>query len=99
MFEYLRNHHISMNFLIPDNQITHLEPIGEGGYGKVFKAKWLSNPVAVKTYMKSGRLRKKNLENFLKEVKILNDLRHPNIVLYMGMCIQINRYSLVTEYL
>lgn len=66
MYEYLRNHKISMNFLIPENQITNLEQIGQGGYGKVFKAKWMSNPVAVKTYMKSGRIHKKGLENFLQ---------------------------------
>jgi|JI6StandDraft_1071083.scaffolds.fasta_scaffold08999_4 serine/threonine protein kinase len=76
-----------------------MEEIGEGGYGKVYKAKWMSNPVAVKTYLKAGRIHRESLDDFLKEVEILNNLRHPNVVLYMGMCIQISRYSLVTEYL
>lgn len=55
--------------------------------------------MAVKTYLKAGRIHRQSLDDFLKEVEILNNLRHPNVVLYMGMCIQINRYSLVTEYL
>lgn len=32
----------------------------------------------------------------MKEVAVLSDLKHPNIVLYMGMCITINHYQLVT---
>jgi hypothetical protein len=40
--------------------------IGEGGYGKVYKGKWMSNPVAIKTYLKAGRIHKKSLEDFLK---------------------------------
>jgi serine/threonine protein kinase len=59
----------------------------------------MSNPVAVKTYLKAGRIHRQSLDDFLKEVEILNNLRHPNVVLYMGMCIQISRYSLITEYL
>ena len=58
-----------------------MEEIGEGGYGKVYKAKWMSNPVAVKTYLKAGRIHRESLDDFLKEVEILNNLRHPNVVL------------------
>jgi serine/threonine protein kinase len=43
-----------------------MEQIGEGGYGKVYRAKWMSNPVAVKTYVKSGRIHRKSLDDFLK---------------------------------
>lgn len=35
----------------------------------------------------------------MKEVHILSDLKHPNIVLYMGLCITVNRYQLVTEFM
>lgn len=55
-------------------------------------------PVAVKDYMKAGRSHK-NREEFMKEVHILSDLKHPNIVLYMGLCITVNRYQLVTEFM
>jgi serine/threonine protein kinase len=35
----------------------------------------------------------------MKEVEIISDLKHPNIVLYMGMCITASRYTLITEYM
>lgn len=35
----------------------------------------------------------------MKEVHVLSDLKHPNIVLYMGLCITVNRYQLVTEFM
>ena len=43
-----------------------MEEIGEGGYGKVYKAKYMSDRVAVKTYVKSGRIHRKSLNDFLK---------------------------------
>ena len=35
----------------------------------------------------------------MKEVMIISDLKHPNIVLYMGICITADKFILVTEYL
>jgi serine/threonine protein kinase len=75
-----------------------LRELGEGAYGKVFLGKWLSNFVAVKTYVKRGRIHEKSLDDFLKEVEMINNFRHPNIVLYMGMTVEFNRYSMITEY-
>ena len=36
---------------------------------------------------------------FLKEVGVISNLRHPNIVLYMGVCWKKISYYLITEYL
>jgi hypothetical protein len=57
----------------------------------------MGTPVAVKDYIKTGRHQIQ--EDFLKELEILSDLKHPNIVLYMGICITADKYQLVTEYL
>jgi len=35
----------------------------------------------------------------MKELMIISDLKHPNIVLYMGICITADKFILVTEYL
>ena len=35
----------------------------------------------------------------MKEVDVLSDLKHPSIVLYMGICITADKYQLITEYL
>jgi serine/threonine protein kinase len=53
--------------------------------------------IAIKDYLKTGKHRHK--EDFMKELEIISDLKHPNIVLYMGMCITANKYTLITEYL
>jgi len=71
--------------------------IGEGGYGKVYKGKYIGQLIAIKDYMKTKR--HKHKEDFMKELMIISDLKHPNIVLYMGICITADKFILVTEYL
>lgn len=72
--------------------------IGGGGYGEVFKAKWVGTQVAIKRFGKR-HMSKKALKDFIKEIEMLNQLRHPNIVLYMGVSFDQQRlYYLVTEY-
>ena len=58
--------------------------IGRGGYGDVYKAKWMGTKVAVKRFGKRY-LTKKALKDFIKEIEMLHQLRHPNVVLYMGV--------------
>ncbi|VVA10305.1 PREDICTED: U-box [Prunus dulcis] len=68
--------------------------IGEGGYGKVYKCSLDHTPVAVKV-LRPDAVNKR--EEFLKEVEILSQLHHPNIVLLLGACPEIG--CLVYEYL
>lgn len=39
------------------------------------------------------------MADFLKEVEVISNLRHPNIVLYMGVCYKKFNYYLITEYI
>ena len=72
--------------------------VGGGGYGEVFKAQWMGTRVAVKRFGKRYMSRKA-LKDFIKEIEMLNQLRHPNIVLYMGVSFDRNRmYYMVTEF-
>ncbi|XP_062091076.1 U-box domain-containing protein 34 [Humulus lupulus] len=57
--------------------------IGEGGYGKVYKCSLDHIPVAIKV-LQNGADEKKH--EFLKEVEVLSQLHHPNIVLLLGAC-------------
>ncbi|KAM6583503.1 hypothetical protein CsatB_010505 [Cannabis sativa] len=57
--------------------------IGEGGYGKVYKCSLDHIPVAIKV-LQNGKDDKKH--EFLKEVEVLSQLHHPNIVLLLGAC-------------
>ena len=62
------------------------ELLGSGGYGDVFKASWLGTKIALKKFRKRSMTRHA-LKDFIKEIEMLNQLRHPNIVLYMGVSI------------
>ncbi|KAK9705456.1 hypothetical protein RND81_07G058700 [Saponaria officinalis] len=68
--------------------------IGEGIYGKVYKGCLDHTPVAIKVLQSDATDKK---EEFLKEVEILTQLHHPNIVLLLGVCPEIG--CLVYEYM
>uniref|UniRef100_A0A1J3GWA9 RING-type E3 ubiquitin transferase n=1 Tax=Noccaea caerulescens TaxID=107243 RepID=A0A1J3GWA9_NOCCA len=57
--------------------------IGEGGYGKVYKCTLDHTPVALKV-LKPDSIEKK--EEFLREISVLSQLRHPHVVLLLGAC-------------
>ncbi|KFK27262.1 hypothetical protein AALP_AA8G359100 [Arabis alpina] len=57
--------------------------IGEGGYGKVYKCSLDHTPVALKV-LKPDSVEKK--EEFLREISVLSQLRHPHVVLLLGAC-------------
>ena len=45
--------------------------IGRGGYGDVYKARWMGTKVAVKKFSKRY-MNRKELKNFIKEIEMLN---------------------------
>jgi len=71
-------------------EVVVKESIGKGMYGEVFKGYWRNTKVALKFFESSS-------EELQREVCLLKELRHPNIVLYMGVCL--DPPFLVTEYL
>lgn len=62
--------------------------VGGGGYGDVFKGTWEGAPVAIKKFGKRYLATKKALKDFIKEIEVVNQLRHPNIVQYIGVSIE-----------
>jgi len=63
--------------------------IGEGGFSVVYKGVWKSRQVAVKRlkvqYAEGGE---HHAEEFKREVELLSNLRHRNIVQYIGASLQ-----------
>lgn len=80
--------------LIEESKITFsTEVIGKGGQGIVTKGKYLGSEVAIKTLQKG-----KYDKTILKEVKLLESLRHPNIIFMMAVCSTITQFHIVMEY-
>eukprot|EP00026_Physarum_polycephalum_P003213 Phypoly_transcript_03223.p1 GENE.Phypoly_transcript_03223~~Phypoly_transcript_03223.p1 ORF type:complete len:636 (-),score=101.66 Phypoly_transcript_03223:501-2408(-) len=94
--------YVRPNFEIDSTDLEIQQEIGSGFYGKVFKGLWQAGtPVAVKRITNSmdkkiGELTKKN---FRLEMEMLMALRHPNIVLFLGVSIQSPNFYLVMEYM
>src|SRR5262249_20173178 len=63
------------------NRFEILEPLGEGGYGQVYRAydTHLDRHVALKV-LKPNRLGEKAMERFFREARAAARLDHPNIV-------------------
>ncbi|KAG5556653.1 hypothetical protein RHGRI_007058 [Rhododendron griersonianum] len=67
-------------------------------FGTVHRADWHGSEVAVKILMDQD-FHPERIREFLREVAIMQRLRHPNIVLLMGAVTQPPNLSIVTEYL
>ncbi|KAM4608180.1 serine/threonine-protein kinase 36 [Discoglossus pictus] len=76
-----------------------LDLIGEGSFGRVYKGrrKHSGQVVALKFIPKVGRS-EKELKGLKREIQIMRDLRHPNIVRMLDSCETDREVVVVTEY-
>lgn len=93
----------------PTLSLKHLSlvnVIGGGGFGQVWKGTWGGTPVAVKLLSNlllpqdTGPLQPEQeqlLRAFEEEVSMLAQLRHPNICLFLGVCLDPPHRAIVTE--
>eukprot|EP00871_Galdieria_phlegrea_P001829 jgi/Galph1/2647/GphlegSOOS_G1277.1 len=83
----------SSPFAIDYESLTFLRKIGEGSFAEVWAGQWLHMPVAIKVFRLIDQdeanvsTSESRLKNFLDEVETLSQLRHPNVLLYMGACV------------
>ncbi|CAG9321427.1 unnamed protein product [Blepharisma stoltei] len=77
--------------IIDSSEIKVLEVIGRGQYGEVSKGIWRSTEIALKKFSLA------DTAEFLTELEVLKNIRHPNIVLFMGACM--NPPIIMTEYI
>ena len=72
--------------------------LGTGGFGIVYRGRWQMVSVAIKQ-LHATRLSEEALASFQEEAQQHGLLRHPNIVMLFGVCLEPSRYSLVMEYM
>ncbi|GFS86406.1 tyrosine-protein kinase Fer [Nephila pilipes] len=80
-----------------NEDVDLIEKIGSGNFGDVYRARLASYPeeVAVKTcHVNLPDVQKRK---FLQEGRILMDYSHPNIVKFIGICVQKLPYMIVME--
>lgn len=89
--QFLQPH---QNVNMADVALTRV--IGEGAFGKVFKATWKNRQVAVKVLIRQD-LTADVVREFETEVKIMSFLHHPNICMLLGACLESTSRALVIE--
>ncbi|OVA13621.1 Protein kinase domain [Macleaya cordata] len=72
--------------------------VGIGFFGEVFRGIWNGTDVAIKVFLEQD-LTVENMEDFCNEISILSRLRHPNVILFLGACMNPRHLSFVTEYM
>lgn len=78
-------------------EVTVLERVGAGGFAEVYRGNYRGTDVAVKKLLRQpGAEGARAVAAFKKEVALMTRLRHPNIVLFMGVIAE--PLCLVTEF-
>lgn len=87
-----------LSWEIDPKNINIICKIGNGTFGTIYKGKWMGVEVAVKT-VDTSTMDLYDYHSFLNEIIMMSNLRHPNIVMFLGGCIKPPNLFFVTEYL
>ena len=87
----------SANFEIKYKDLKFDKRISEGGYGIVYKGRWMSTTVAIKE-IKKEIIEQDKLEEFRNECSVMEVIRHPNIVMFLGACTKPPHLCIILEY-
>lgn len=80
-------------------ELKECEVIGVGGFGRVYRGTWRREEVALKKVIRESRETAESARDRVRrEAKLLCLLRHPNIILLKGVCLQEPSMCLIMEY-
>ena len=83
--------------IIRSEDFEILELINKGSSCLVYKGKWKNSEVAVKQFTTEYSESEKKMKKFAKELQVLTQVDHPNLLRLMGICIDRPNLSLITE--
>jgi tRNA A-37 threonylcarbamoyl transferase component Bud32 len=85
---------IDFDELVIDSQ----KPIGDGGFGIVYRGQYRGTDAAIKI-LKVQELPDDALEEFTREIDLMAKLRHKNIVQFLGASCIPGKFAIVTEFI
>eukprot|EP01083_Nonionella_stella_P059487 155619_1 len=87
------------NALIEQDQLSDMVKVASGSFGHVYKAKLWGTDVAVKVLKNlHDRRMSQLLVDIKREIYTLSVLRHPNILMLMGACMDKQSLCMITEW-
>jgi tRNA A-37 threonylcarbamoyl transferase component Bud32 len=84
--------------VIASSELACAEVISRGSSCTVIRATWRGLNVAVKQFKLEYRNGPKEVLKFVAELRVLAQVRHPSLLLLMGICIDQPQLCLITEY-
>lgn len=78
-------------------ELNFTQEIGSGAFGTVSRGEWRGQEVAIK--MLTTEEDKYDMKQFENECMILQDLRCPNILGFIGFCALKKKHCIVTEFM
>lgn len=83
--------------LIRSSELVFGDLINRGSSCQVFRGKWRGTDVAIKQFKLEYSTSLKEMQKFVKEMQVLDQVRHPNLILLMGICVDKPNFCLVSE--
>jgi ankyrin repeat protein len=82
---------------ISSQDLTFDQTISRGSSCVVYSGSWLGTRVAIKQFKLEYSTSSKETKKFIKEMQILAQTRHPNLILIMGVCIDKPNLCIISE--
>jgi alpha-tubulin suppressor-like RCC1 family protein len=96
--EYTRGFDNTFEISLEEIEFDTDSDVGKGTFGEVKRGLWRKEAVAVKFLKEELANSVDNIKSFVEECNMLKNLRHPNILLFMGACTKGPYYFVVTEF-
>lgn len=90
---------LSSNLQIRSQDLDRLVILSSGGISTLLKAEYRGTVVAVKKFEHFGSWTTKIAKVFRREVKMMSTLRHPNVLILIGVCIDPDFVAIVTPFM